>query len=60
MSNPLIDVIPAKARKYVYALAFLAGLVLAAFQAADGDVKETIILLVASLVPLLAASNTDV
>lgn len=32
MSNPLTDVIPAKARKYVYALWALVGLVLGAIQ----------------------------
>ena len=33
MSNPLTDLIPARYRKYLYAVAFVAGIVLAAYQA---------------------------
>lgn len=60
MSNPLTDVIPDVARKYVYAVAFLVGLALTALQAADGDWKAAAFLFLGSLVPLLAASNTAV
>ena len=58
-SNPLTDVLPAKARKYAYALAFLALLVYTAVQVAGGDLLVALGSLLASLVPLLAASNTD-
>jgi len=59
MSNPLTDVIPASARKYVYAIAFVVGLALTAIEAAGGDLKQAAFLLVGALVPLLAAANTD-
>ena len=57
-SNPLTEVIPARMRKCVYAGAFLGGLAWTAIQAAGGDWKQAVALLVGSLVPLLAASNT--
>lgn len=58
--NPLYDVLPQAARKIVYALAFLGLLVYTAIEAADGDYKKAIGLLLVSLVPLLASSNTAV
>lgn len=58
MNNPLTDVLPAQARKVLYALAFLALLVFTAIQASDGDWWEAVGSLLASLVPLLAVSNT--
>src|SRR6478609_7029047 len=35
--NPLADILPTQVRKYLYAAVFLALIVYAAFQAADGD-----------------------
>jgi hypothetical protein len=58
MNNPLTDVLPSKARKIVYALAFLALLVVTAHQGAEGDWWEAFGSFLTSLVPLLAASNT--
>ena len=60
LTNPLYEIIPAKARKYVYGLAFLAGLLWTLWQASEGDWKEFVGALVATLIPLLAASNTAV
>lgn len=57
-TNPLTDVLPAKVRKVLYAVAFLAAWIFAAFQAADGDWKQFTGAVLAGLVPLLAASNT--
>lgn len=59
MSNPLADVLPAQARKIVYAIAFLALLVYTAFMGAEGNWLEAVGTLLASLVPLLAASNVS-
>lgn len=59
MTNPLADLIPAKARKYVYALAALAALVYGAWQAANGDWSEAIPALVGSLLSGLAHANVD-
>ncbi len=53
------DVIPAKWRKYVYAVAALGLLVFAAFQAADGNWKVAVPSLLASLVNALAHGNTN-
>lgn len=57
-SNPLTELIPAKARKYVYGVAALLALVYSIFQASEGDWKVFVGSLFATLVPLLAASNT--
>lgn len=57
-ANPLTDVLPTKVRKYIYAIAFLALLVFTAWQAAAGDWDQFVGGLLATLVPLLAASNT--
>ena len=59
-TNPLTDVLPAKVRRYLYAAAFLAAWVFAIYQATQGDWKQFTGSLLAGLVPLLAASNTDV
>lgn len=59
LTNPLTDVLPRKARKIVYALAFLALLVVTAVQGAEGDWFEAVGTFLTSLVPLLAASNTE-
>lgn len=56
--NPLTDLIPARARKYVYALAALALVVYAAWQASGGDWRAFAASLAVALVPGLAASNT--
>lgn len=56
--NPLVDILPEKYRKYVYAVAALAVFVLGVWQAADGDWVKAIGLAIGSLVPATAASNT--
>lgn len=56
--NPLVDVIPAKYRKYVYAGLCLTALAFASFQAADGDWVEFLGGLLTALVGGTAASNT--
>lgn len=56
--NPLNDVIPAKARKYVYAIVTLAALVFGAWQAAGGDVEVFVGALIAALTSGLALANT--
>ena len=58
--NPLTDVLPAKVRKYVYALLALGALVLAAYQAAGGDWLEFAGLFLGSLGFGTASSNTSV
>lgn len=57
--NPLNDVLPAKARLVIYALVFLAGLVLAAWQAAEGDWVAFGVLVTGSLTGALAGSNVS-
>ena len=59
MRNPLADVIPAKVRLYVYAVVFLASLVFAAWQAAEGNVAVFIGSLVSALATALAGSNVS-
>jgi hypothetical protein len=56
--NPLYDVLPAKARKILYALLFLGALIFAVYQASDGDWVVFAGSLITSLLGLLAASNT--
>lgn len=56
--NPL-TVLPAQARKYVYALLVLAALVYAAYQAADGDWLTALGSVLVSLTGGMAVSNTD-
>lgn len=58
MNNPLADILPPKARRALYAIAFVAALVFGLWQASEGDWAEFVGSLLASLVPLLAASNT--
>lgn len=57
--NPLTDVIPAKARKYVYAALTLAALLSSVYQATDGDWKTFAVNLVAALTTATAAANVD-
>lgn len=59
MSNPLTDVLPAKVRKYLYAVLFVAGLGFAGYQATGGDWVAFAAWLVAALGGATAASNTD-
>ena len=57
--NPLTDVIPAKARKYVYALISLAALVWGVYEVSDGDWKKLVGGLIVALTTATAASNTS-
>lgn len=57
MTNPLTDVLPTKARKYVYAVLALAALVLAAYQATEGDWVAFAVALIGALTGATAASN---
>lgn len=59
--NPLsllADVIPAKARMYVYALAATALFVYSLWEVSGGDVRSFLIALGSALVAALAAANT--
>lgn len=58
--NPLYDVIPAKARKYVYAALALALIVFSVWQASAGDWDQFAGGLVIALIGATAASNTAV
>lgn len=55
----LTDVIPARYRKIVYAVAGVASLALAAFEAAHGDWAKFAEGLVGALVSALAHQNTN-
>lgn len=55
--NPLSDVLPPRVRAYLYAVLVLAGLVLGAWQAAEGNVMTFAVALVLSLTSALAGSN---
>lgn len=57
-SNPLTDALPARWRKAVYALVFVAGLAVTAWQGSQGNWHVAVSTFVASLVPLLAHGNT--
>lgn len=59
MTNPLTDVIPAAARKYVYAVLALAAIVWSCYQAADGDWVQLVGGLIVALTGATAASNTN-
>jgi hypothetical protein len=56
--NPLTDVLPPTARKYVYAILATAALGLAAYQASQGDWLQFAGLLLGSLGFGTASSNT--
>lgn len=60
MSNPLTDIIPAKARKYIYALFALAGVVIGALAIAGVDVGKApdVLAYIGIALGLTAASNT--
>jgi hypothetical protein len=55
--NPLNELLPAKARKVLYAIVFVAGIVLAAWQAAEGNWTLFIAGLVQAFSGALAGSN---
>lgn len=55
--NPLADALPRRVRKYLYAALVFAGVVLAAWQAAEGNVTTFVTSLVLSLTAALAGSN---
>ena len=55
----LTDVIPPKARKYVYAVVALLALVYGAWQANDGNWGAAMASLLASVVNALAHGNTN-
>jgi len=57
MSNPLTDIIPTRYRKYLYALAFVASIVFAAYQANGQDWKATVGALIGALLAALAHAN---
>ena len=57
--NPLTGVLPPQARKYVYAVVSLAGLVWGVLETADGDWKKAVGGIIVALVNATAASNTN-
>lgn len=57
--NPLNDIVPAKYRRFVYAVLALAALVFGIWQASDGDWTVFVGSLLTSLVTATAASNTS-
>lgn len=57
-ANPLTDLIPAKARKYVYGVVLLAALVFGAWQASEGNIEVFVGSVITALVNALALSNT--
>jgi hypothetical protein len=61
MSNPLVDIIPAGGRKYVYALYALAGIVVGALSVAGVDVGTApeVLAFIGTALGLVAASNTS-
>lgn len=58
MNNPLLDVLPPQVRKYLYAALFIAGIVYAAYLAADGNWGVAIGSLLAGLLGGTAHANT--
>jgi uncharacterized membrane protein len=59
MTNPLTDAIPTKYRRAVYAVVFVIGLAITAWQASDGNWRVAVSTFIASLVPLLAHANAN-
>ena len=57
--NPLVDLIPARARKYVYGIILLSALVFGAWQASEGNITVFIGSVIAALVNALALSHTN-
>lgn len=58
--NPLFELIPAPARKWLYAIVSAAAFVFSVYQAAQGDWATFVASLVPALTGALAASNTNV
>lgn len=56
--NFLVDIIPPKARRYVYGAAALAALIFGAWQASEGDWKTAVTSLLGSTWAALAHANT--
>lgn len=59
MSNPLADVIPAKHRKLVYAVVFVASVVMTAVEANGGDWRAAVLPILTTLSSALSYSNTQ-
>jgi hypothetical protein len=59
MGNPLTDVLPAKARRIIYAVCFVLLLGYSAWQVSDGNVLEAVFSFLASIASATAASNTS-
>lgn len=57
--NPLTDVIPPRARKYVYAAVSLAALCLAGWEASQGEWTAFAAYIIGGLSSAMASSNTD-
>lgn len=55
--NPLFAILPAKARKYVYAGVALVGLIWTGYQAANGDWKAAVGAVVSVIVAGVAHAN---
>lgn len=60
MNTILTDVVPPKARKYVYAALTLGAVVYGAYQTANGDWGQVAVSVLGTLFGATAASNTDV
>ncbi len=60
MKTWLTDVLPPKARKYVYAVGALTLVGIAGYEASQGDILKTIVFVLTTLGFGMAASNTDV
>lgn len=59
MNTILTELLPRKLRLWLYVIVFLALLILAAVEANGGDYVAAITSVLASLAPLLAASNIN-
>ena len=57
MTNPLTDVLPPKARKYVYAALTLGSMALSVYQASEGDWAQFAVGMLTALGFGTAASN---
>ena len=57
--NPLIDIIPASARKYVYAVIALAAFAWSVYESTDGNWKAFIAGLIVAASHSVAAANTN-
>lgn len=58
--KPLIDIIPAKVRKYVYAVLSFAVAVYGIWEASQGDWRAFTVAVVTAAVGIMATANTDV